>query len=287
MSSADMAAFWRKLAYVGSRYGPRVWLELSPAPIGLSISVAAPRARRNVERRLRDVLAPIEPGALRLASTRAFMQYAHCLAESLASGRPEAARARCRFKERGQETALRSGRGLVVVTAHAGAWDAAANLLARDFDKPVTIVMRPEPSAGARAVHDAVRSQRGVEVVYVGRNPTDALPLLSRLREGGIVAFQIDRMPPGTRGLDVEMFGCGGRLPEGPFRIAALAQVPVQPLFVRRVGHFDYELWGGPALSLPRRASREQLRVVAAQAAWELERFLRAHPTQWFCFDAD
>jgi KDO2-lipid IV(A) lauroyltransferase len=287
MQAPDTAAFWRKLAYLGSRYGPRLFLEHSPAPIGLSISVAAPRARRNLEARLRDVLAPASPGALRVASARAFMQYAHCLAESLASGRPEAAYARCRFKEPGQGEALRSERGLVVVTAHAGAWDAAANMLARDFDKPVTIVMRPEASAGARAVHAAVRAQRGVEVVHVGQDATDALPLLRRLRGGGVVAFQIDRVPPGTRGLAVELFGRPSQVPEGPFRIAALAKVPLLPLFVRRVGHFDYELWGGPALSVPPRPSHAQLRAVAAKATWELERFLRAHPTQWFCFDGD
>ncbi len=285
MAGVESSALWRKLAYLGSRYGPRWWLEFSPGPIGLSVSLAAPEARGRLQRRLRGALQSDSEAALRLASARAFAQYAHCLAESLAAGRPEANQARCRFKDPELASALECPGGLVIATAHAGAWDAAAPLIARDLRRGVTIVMRPEASRAAQALHDDVRRRAGVEIVHVGRDPTDALPLLKRLQSGGVVAFQMDRVPSGVRALDVRLFGRPSQVPEGPFRIAGLAQVPVIPLFVRRVGHFHYELWGGPSLRVSRRPSPSELARAGERAAWELERFLRAHPTQWFCFD--
>ncbi|MEZ4223889.1 MAG: lysophospholipid acyltransferase family protein [Polyangiaceae bacterium] len=221
-----------------------------------------------------------------MATTRTFVEYAHCLAESLASGRREARAARCSFKEPSLPAALSASHGIVVVTAHAGAWDAAAPLLARDFARPVTVVMRPEVGRGARKIHDGVRRRAGVQIVHVGCDATDPLPLLSSLRSGGVVAFQLDRVPPGVRSLKVPLFGRTAAVPEGPFRMAALARVPVLPLFVRRVAAFDYEIWGGPLLRLERRASQGELSAVAARAVWELERFIRAHPSQWFCFES-
>jgi KDO2-lipid IV(A) lauroyltransferase len=58
----------------------------------------------------------------------------------------------------------------------------------------------------------------------------------------------------------------------------------VVPVFVRRVGYFEYELSIHPGLELPRRPSAGELREAARKAAAAMERFVREHPTQWFHF---
>ena len=277
---------WRRMAYAGARYGPRAWVRVSPAAFGLVFCAALPTARRSVRKNLRRVLGPRAAPLETLDVARTFMAYAGCLAESLAGERRDAQQARRRLRD---ASALRSNLshpgGMIVVTAHAGAWDAAARLLARDLRRDVLVVMEPEQAEKARELHDAVRQRGGVRVAHVGRHPLDGLTLLKHLREGGVVAIQLDRVPRQGRTIDVDMFGARYPLPAGPFALAGLAGVPILPIFSRRVGFFDYELCGGPLVSVPPRPSPAVLKEAAERVAWELERFLYAHPTQWFHFE--
>lgn len=272
------------MAYAGARYGPEAWLRLSPPFFGLAFALALPAARRQVRDNLRSALGQrsrVEEG---VDVARTFVSYAGCLAEALGGERPELSRAKRRFRDPELRALLASDQGLIVGTAHFGAWDAAAPLLARDFGRPVLVAMQAEADSGARALHDAVRERAGVRVVHVGDHPLDALPLLHHLRDGGIVAVQLDRVPSGARALRVPFFDRELDVPAGPFALAAIAKVPLVPVFVRRAGYLDYELSAGAPLRIPERASEAELRAAAARAAREMERSVRACPTQWFEF---
>jgi lauroyl/myristoyl acyltransferase len=282
---APGSAFWRQLAYAGARFGPEQWLRLSPPLFGVAFALALGPERRAVRENLRTVFgkrSPVEEG---LDVARTFASYASCLAEALAGERPAVQHATKHFRDEAAIRALlESGRGLVIATAHVGAWDVAAPLLARDLELPVIVTMSAEADLGARALHDGVRTKNGVRVVHVGGHPLDALPLLHHLRAGGIVAVQMDRVPPGSRSLELRLFERAFRVPAGPFVLAALAEVPLLPLFVRRRGFLDYEVVAHGPIHLPARPSAGELRAAAERALGELERFIRANPTQWFRF---
>jgi KDO2-lipid IV(A) lauroyltransferase len=278
------SVFWRRLAYLGARYGPEPWLRLSPPFFGIAIAAALPKLRRTVRHNLRAVYGRRSRITEELDVARTFASYAGCLAESLASERPRVKRARRRVLDPKLYEILNREGGLILATAHVGAWDAAAPLLTEDLSRPVMIVMRAEADPEARRVHDGVRERSGVRVVHVGGHPLDALPVLHHLRDGGVVAVQLDRVPPGARSIEVPLFAAPFRVPLGPFALSGLAQVPILPLFVRRVGYLDYELSHGDLIQLPPRPSAEELERAARRAALEIERFVRAHPTQWFHF---
>jgi KDO2-lipid IV(A) lauroyltransferase len=217
---------------------------------------------------------------------RTFAAYGSCLAESLGAerlgdGEPAVALVGEEHLRRG----LASPNGLVIATAHIGPWDVAARLLRKaSGGRALLVVMRAEDDARARALHDAVRERAGARVLHVGHHPMDALPLLRHLREHGIVAMQLDRGAPGARELVVDLFGKPFALPEGPFRVAALARAPLVPLFTRRIGYFEYEVEAGEPIELPPRPGESELREASALAAGAMERFIRKHPTQWFHF---
>jgi phosphatidylinositol dimannoside acyltransferase len=279
------SAFFRQLAFAGARYGPSWFVRYSPPLIGAAFALALPEARREVQRSLRLALGARPPGVEVLDVLRTFSGYAACLAESLGAGRPEARRARVAV--RGGEhlnDALRSGRGAVLVTAHIGPWDVAAQLLAADLGKKVAIVMEAEPDADARALHDEVRRSSGVEVIVIGASPLDALGVLRQLRSGGLVAFQIDRPAPNARSLPTTLFGQPFTVPEGPFRLAALAGVPVLPLFSSRSGYFSYEVEIGEPIACAKPATAADLTGAAERTVERMERFIQAHPTEWFHF---
>lgn len=283
---APEGELFRRLAYAGARYGPKLWLRHSPPWFGLAFGAALPAARAAVRENLRLVRG-VRPRLLeQLDVARTFTQYAHCLAEALAMDRPEAKASRRRI--RGEEhlhAALERGGGLMLVTAHVGPWDAAARLLALDLTAEVIVVMTAEPDSRARRLHDGVRQRGGIRVMHIGAHPLDGLPLLRHLQRRGVVAVQLDRVPPSGRTIATALFGKPFSVPEGPFRVAALAGAAVLPLFVRRIASFDYEFSAAPGIVLPRRPDPAELQAAGQAAVTEMERFIRAHPTQWFHFD--
>jgi KDO2-lipid IV(A) lauroyltransferase len=110
---------------------------------------------------------------------------------------------------------------------------------------------------------------------------------MRHLREGGVVALQVDRAPPALRSRAVTLFGEPARIPEGPLRLAALTGAPIVPIFAARTGHRRYEVHADAPLRLARTAVGADLDVAAQSLADSVQRFVRAHPTQWFHFRGD
>jgi len=159
-----------------------------------------------------------------------------------------------------------------------------ARYFTSEFGAKVAMVMEAEPDGSARALHDEVRRRSGALVLRVGRGPLDGLSVLRHVREGGVAAFQIDRPAQSGRSIRTSLFGREFELPEGPFRLAELARAPVIPLFAAREGYFSYRVTVEAPLTLGPEAGGRQRSDAARAAAEALERFVRAHPTQWFHF---
>jgi len=278
-------ALLRRLAYLGARYGPSFWVRRSPPWFGALFALALPDVRHRVRENLRWIHGRRPSSVERRDVLRTFTDYAACLAESLASERDDARRAKVTVE--GAEhlrRAVAAGRGAVLVTAHAGPWDVASRFFAGEFGAKVAMVMEAEPDGSARALHDDVRRRAGVEVLRVGEGPTDGLSVLRHVRGGGVAAFQIDRSARSRRAVTTSLFGKRFDVPEGPFRLAELAGAPVIPLFAVREGYFDYRIEVSDPIVLGPDSSSEALGDAARAAVGALERFVRAHPTQWFHF---
>lgn len=275
----------RRLARWGARSGPPALLHAAPPVFGVLFALLSRRRRVQLTVNLRRARGGRRRVDEPWLVARTFINYASCLAEALAHGRPEAARATARLVGAEHLAALPPDQGLVVVTAHVGAWDAGGALLARDLRRRVTVVMEPEASAHARSLHDAVRAEAGVDVLHVGGEALAALPLLRRLRSGGVVALQLDRAAPSQRSLPVTLFGHPASVPEGPLRLAALARVPLLTIFARRLEAFRYEFHVGAPITLARHPEPPELTAAAQQLAREFEAFVARHPTQWFAFE--
>lgn len=275
----------RRAARWGSSATPEWFVRVAPTVVGLAVFAVAGEQRRRVVSNLRLVRG--EGPALRDAidSARTFVSYACCLAEILGAGSP-----RGRLPEvvvHGElhvVDALAERRGVILATAHTGGWESVGPLLTRDLGLKVMIAESPEPDAGARAIQDAARRAQGLLVAHVGEDPLSALPLVHHLREGGAVAFQIDRTPRGQRTRRVTLFDAPGQVPEGPLRLAALTGAPIVPVFAARTGHRRYEVRVSSPLHVARRASPEDLDRAAQSLANAMQSFLKSRPTQWFHF---
>lgn len=280
------SAFWRRAIDAGVTYGPDAWVRYSPPAFGLAFGAALPKQRRAVLRNVRRAAKPESALEAYLLAARVFVNFAGALTDAFIAGSDRGDRLGGSI--RGDEHflgALREGKGVIVATAHTGGWHAAGQMLREVHGADVLVVMQRERDARAEEVQARARDRAGIRVVYVEGSPLDSLHLLAHLRRRGVVAVQVDRVPAGMRARDVELFGEPWRVPEGPIVLAAVSGAPLLPVFARRLGYMRYEVTVAPAIRVPRRPTPEQLDEAARALAREVERFVRANPTQWFHFE--
>jgi phosphatidylinositol dimannoside acyltransferase len=278
-------AAWRRLAHYGAARGPLWWVRGSPPLFGLLACAFLPRERGQVRQNIRSLLGPRSRLRESLDVAATFVHFAQTLTEQLGVERPEARAASCIVQEGvGFPSSLDAHAGFVVVTAHTAAWEIAARALVTDANRPVVLAMEAEPDIEARRLHERLRETGAVRVVYTGRDELSSLSLLGHLRQGGIVAMQLDRASPAGRVLEIPLGTSTLSVPLGPFVLAAAAGVPLVPLFVVRRGHFQYRVTFGEIERLPRRPNAEQFRDCALRVGAALREHLLAHPTHWFHF---
>ncbi len=180
--------------------------------------------------------------------------------------------------------ALTEGRGVLVLTAHLGNWEAAGQLLAR-LDVPINVTGFDNESPEVRELLNQAGPQRFRLLPLTG-SPTDVIPLLAALRRGEIVAMLGDR-PYGSPSVRIPFLGGLASFPVGGYVMAALAGAPLMHVFNLREpgGHYRFFRFPPQHPKLPVRSERDAyLRACAARFAGDLEEVLRRDPLQWYNF---
>jgi KDO2-lipid IV(A) lauroyltransferase len=179
--------------------------------------------------------------------------------------------------------ARRSGRGTLLLTAHMGNPEVGAIGLGTHFE-PVHVLYWRDRFATAEEFRTRARLRGNVHGIPVDASPFSVVPALRVLEGGGILAAHGDR-DFNDQGWSVEFFGATAKLPPGPVLLAARARALVIPTFFlltpERRFHAIYEeamdLDGSEGIEA---SARSAMRAWAAC----LERRIREHPEQWYCF---
>ena len=174
--------------------------------------------------------------------------------------------------------------GVLLLTAHLGNWEAAGQLLSR-LDVPVNVTGFDKEFPEIRALlNQAARTK--FRLIPLSGPPTDAIPLLSALRRGELVAMLGDRAY-GSPSARISFLGGMASFPIGAYVLAAIAGAPLVHVFNLREPGRHYRFFGFPP-QRPRMPPREQrdayLRDCAARFARDLETILKCDPLQWYNF---
>ncbi len=276
---------YRRWAAWGARRSPAWFIRIVAPFIGTCFALFVPKTRARVLanlRRIHGTRGELEELRDVLAT---FKNFAGALTESLAPQRgfyhPE------EYRVRGAEKLdqfSQARKGMLFVTAHVGPWDAAATGLRGRIRVPLMMLMAAEGDADAGAFHDSLRSMSSVTVLRIGESELDVLPALAHLEAGGIVVAQFDRVLEGKRNVETQLFGQDFLVPEGLFRLAGLAKVPMVPVFSASLGFARRLIEVGQPIFVEKKAQRAQLQECASRLVVQLERHLAAFPTQWFHF---
>jgi KDO2-lipid IV(A) lauroyltransferase len=276
--------WWRKFAMLGSVYGPEWWKRYSPPGIAAIIFALVGDNRRGAISNMKRILGTRETSVAAPAALRMFVEFAHCMTETMEFFGPRPHRVRVDVPEPDllAET-LERGHGAVIVTGHLGNWDVAAADL-RKYKRDVIVVMAHEANASTHEYVKRMREGHDIRIVYSDDSVFSSLHLVRALRANHIVAMQLDRTAPQARTLDIPFFGAPARFSAGPFHLARVAGAPIIPCFAPRLGVRHYEIRFGGVHEVADRSRRSRMETVAARVVADFEAIVREHPCQWFQF---
>jgi len=178
--------------------------------------------------------------------------------------------------------------GAIVLTAHMGSYDLGAALFAEKFRREIRVVRAPEPDRQTAQHLTASLARAGEGAVKVDYNTAGALlsfDLLKAVRSGEIVSIQGDRVEGEMGQVTARLFGHEVQLPNGPFVLALVAQVPIYPLFIARFGCRRYAIIVHEPIRLESTGDREK-DIAKGVGKWcaILEKTVAARWDQWFAF---
>ncbi|HEY3861699.1 MAG TPA: hypothetical protein VGO59_07415 [Verrucomicrobiae bacterium] len=180
--------------------------------------------------------------------------------------------------------AVAEGRGLLLLTAHIGNWEAAGALLSR-LEVPINVTGFDRESAEVRSLLDQA-SNAQFRLLPLTGSPTDVIPLAAALRRGEVVAMLGDR-DYGGPSAPVSFLGGTASFPIGAYVMAAMAGAPLVHVFslCERRGHYRFFAFPPQRPQMPPRHQRDAcLRDCAARFSRDLETILKRDPLQWYNF---
>ncbi|HEX9944636.1 MAG TPA: lysophospholipid acyltransferase family protein [Thermoanaerobaculia bacterium] len=279
--------FWFRLHRFGVTILPNRGLGAAVALFTTFFWIVLRKIRAAIAANLEVVLGPCGWWERQRRIYRTFRTFAWCLSERyerLSTDRVFAVEVE---GLEGWRQLAASGQGLVLVTAHLGAWEVGSMLPASRDRRRIHVAREAETDPRAqRFIEELIRSRGGdLYTTHFAEDERLGVDLLDALRAGEIVALQGDRPRSGGRTVGVSLFGQPFHLPIGPAALARAAGVPLVPVFVFREGRLRYRCVIRPAIHVARSADRRRdLGEALERFAADLEGAIRREPHQWFCF---
>lgn len=175
--------------------------------------------------------------------------------------------------------AVKSGKGLVLLTTHLGNWE-LGGLLLPARDSIIHVVYWPDSSDMLEMQRRNIRATGQVVEIALKPGEFSSVKLFRVLEQGGIVALQGDRLQFDS-GQSVGFFGSPALFPKGPVKLAMLSGALVVPVFMPMRGYKSYEIIVEKPLEMD--ASIE-LKYNLLKITSVFERYISRYPEQWYTF---
>ncbi len=175
-------------------------------------------------------------------------------------------------------TALKKGKGLLLISGHVGNWELLAFGVARLMRTPTTIIIHPQENRDVAELVNELRCRFGNRVVDMRMGVRE---VIRTIRARGIVAMLTDQSGP-SNALYIDFFGRPAATYEGPAAIALKMRAPlIMILGIRQSdGHYDVHLKEFPIDDL-KEASDENIYELTRRHVRYLEECVRSYPGQW------
>jgi lauroyl/myristoyl acyltransferase len=228
---------------------------------------------------------PADHVQVRRLVRRIFVNYGEYMADFFCLPQLPRRKARAAFSHlKGEEiiqSALKQGRGVILLSAHIGNWEFGGTMM-RLSKYPLAVVSLPHNSAPTNALVNRFREGKGITVIEVDASPFSSLPILRHLRKNGVVAMIGDKDFFGNGKL-ISYFGKQVRFPIGPVTIAMASGAALIPAFVLKQPDGRYFGVLESAIPLTKEGSREQaIQKNLEKIAVIFETYIQQYPDQWY-----
>ena len=180
------------------------------------------------------------------------------------------------------------GRGVLLLGAHLGSFDALRVLADFRSDIKVRVVIDVEQNRRLSAVLNALNPQLAQSVINARQEGTaTALAIKEALDEKSLVTLLADRARPGNQVMTVNFLGRPAPLPTAPWQLAAALKVPVVLCFGLYRGGNRYDLHFETftdELRLERAQRDAELQQTVQRFADRMAHHARSAPYNWFNF---
>jgi len=180
--------------------------------------------------------------------------------------------------------AVAQGKGVLLLTAHVGNWEAAGHLLSR-VKCPINVTGFDKEIPAIRAQLDR-SSRQHFKLIPLTGSATDAILLVAAMRRGELVCMMGDRTY-GSPSAQVDFLGGKASFPIGGYVMAAIAGSPTIQVFSLREPGGHYHFFGFPPQPPhhpPHNERDAHLTDCATRFARNLESIVRRDPFQWYNF---
>lgn len=187
-----------------------------------------------------------------------------------------------RLRLRGYErirAARALGHGVILVTAHLGAWELLPLASALQGD-PIHVVVRPMDNATLDRAITAIRRRGGNGII---RKQELMRAGLKVLKAGGTLGILIDQNITWREGVFVEFFGRPASTAYAPALLALRTGAAVLPVAIFREGPGRHRVEVEEPIPLSRTGDlRQDLLENTARFTRAIEAFVRQSPAEWF-----
>jgi predicted LPLAT superfamily acyltransferase len=181
---------------------------------------------------------------------------------------------------------LAEGRGLILITAHVGCWQASLSAL-DSLKAPVHLLMQREEGDVDRHYHEHRGEAAPFHIIDPRGDFGGALEMLGVLKRGEILSVMGDRLLGSERSaVTVDFLGAPVRLPFSAYKMASVTGAPIGVLLSAKTGADRYELRLAKTLRVPGGLGRGGRAFAddARRFAETLEKYTQQYPYQFFNF---
>ncbi len=177
------------------------------------------------------------------------------------------------------QNALKSDKGLIIVSAHLGSWEMGLGFACYYIQKPTLGVAKKIRFAPLNRWVHRLRTRFGLKIVY----KKGALPEMRRmLRRGGVIGLLVDQSRR-SEGVDVNFFGHRVTATPAAAFLAIRCKSPVLPIFCVRDDSGRLTVVVQSALEMKRTGDlRSDVQTNTQIITDVVEKAVRKYPEQWF-----
>jgi predicted LPLAT superfamily acyltransferase len=184
-----------------------------------------------------------------------------------------------------------SGKGGIIIGAHAGNWEVAGKLLNR-LNCNIHIVMYDGEHSNIKDLFEKISGGKSLNIIAIKPNDLSHIYKINEaLQKGDLIAMHGDRFVQGSKSLDCMFFEKKAAFPLGPYYLAATAKVPVCFVSTMKESASHYHFYSTKPLNvvtenISRREKEESIKNLASLYAANLEKIVAKYPLQWFNYYA-